>query len=71
MRAVEGPDGVAPPVPMLEAGQPPLAILVDYDGTIATTDVSDQVMAEFVTGAWEAEAATYDAGLMGSRRGAD
>ena len=36
----------APPVPPLADGSPPLAILVDYDGTIALTDVSDTVMAE-------------------------
>jgi 2-hydroxy-3-keto-5-methylthiopentenyl-1-phosphate phosphatase len=60
--------GVAPPVPPLGAGAPPLAILVDYDGTIARTDVSDTVMAEYVGGGWEAEAAAYDAGLIGSQR---
>ena len=63
-----GPEGVAPPVPPLVDGTPPVAILVDYDGTIALTDVSDSVMAEYVSGDWEAEAAAYDAGLMGSRR---
>ena len=63
-----GSDGVAPPVPPLLPGEPPLAILVDYDGTIALTDVSDTVMAEHVPGLWEAEAAAYEAGLMGSRR---
>jgi 2-hydroxy-3-keto-5-methylthiopentenyl-1-phosphate phosphatase len=69
-RGDRGDDGVgtAPPVSPLTPGEPPLAILVDYDGTIAQTDVSDTVMAEFVTGEWEAEAAAYDAGLMGSRR---
>ncbi len=56
------------PVPPLEPGQPPLAILVDYDGTIARTDVSDQLMAEFVTADWEAHVADYDAGRVGSRR---
>jgi 2,3-diketo-5-methylthio-1-phosphopentane phosphatase len=65
---VIGPDGVAPPVPPLLPGEPPLAILVDYDGTVALTDVSDTVMAEHMPGAWEAEAAAYDAGLSGSRR---
>ncbi len=60
--------GVAPPVPPLRDGDPPLAILVDYDGTIAQTDVSDTVMAEYVSGGWEAEVAAYDAGLLGSRR---
>lgn len=58
----------APPVPPLAAGALPLAILVDYDGTVSLTDVSDTVMAEHVGGGWEAEAAAYDAGLMGSRR---
>jgi 2-hydroxy-3-keto-5-methylthiopentenyl-1-phosphate phosphatase len=61
-------DGTAAPVPPLLPGQPPLAILVDYDGTIALTDVSDTVMAEHVPAIWESEAAAYDAGLMGSRR---
>jgi 2-hydroxy-3-keto-5-methylthiopentenyl-1-phosphate phosphatase len=41
---------------------------VDYDGTVALTDVSDTVMAEHVPGIWEAEVAAYDAGRMGSRR---
>jgi 2-hydroxy-3-keto-5-methylthiopentenyl-1-phosphate phosphatase len=60
--------GMAPPVPRLLSGEPPLAILVDYDGTVALTDVSDTVMAEHVPGIWEAEVAAYDAGRMGSRR---
>jgi 2,3-diketo-5-methylthio-1-phosphopentane phosphatase len=57
-----------PPIPPLGRDDPPLVILVDYDGTIALTDVSDTVMAEYVSGGWEAEAAAYDAGLIGSRR---
>jgi 2-hydroxy-3-keto-5-methylthiopentenyl-1-phosphate phosphatase len=61
-------DGAAPPVPPLLDGEPALAILIDYDGTVATTDVSDTVMAEYVHGAWEAEVAAYDAGLLGSAR---
>ena len=61
-------DGVAPPVPPLLPGDPPLAILVDYDGTVAVTDVSDTVMAAHVPGMWESEVAAYDAGQMGSRR---
>ncbi len=60
--------GVAPPVAALLPGELPLAILVDYDGTVALTDVSDTVMAEHMPGAWEAEVAAYDAGLAGSRR---
>ena len=61
--------GVRPiPVPPLRPGQPPLAILVDYDGTIARTDVSDTLMAEFVNAEWEARVADYDAGRVGSRR---
>jgi len=56
------------PVPALLPGKPPLALLIDYDGTIARTDVSDAIMARFVTAEWEARAADYDAGLIGSRR---
>jgi hypothetical protein len=33
-----------PAVPPLRPGQPPLAILVDYDGTIATQDVTDAIL---------------------------
>jgi 2-hydroxy-3-keto-5-methylthiopentenyl-1-phosphate phosphatase len=60
--------GPASPPPPLQPGDPPLAILIDYDGTIAQTDVSDTLMADFVTDEWEARAAEYDAGLAGSRR---
>jgi 2,3-diketo-5-methylthio-1-phosphopentane phosphatase len=60
--------GAAPPAPPLEPGVPPLAILVDYDGTVALTDVSDTVMAEHVPGEWEELARLYDEGRMGSRR---
>ncbi len=59
--------GAAPPVQPLESGAAPLAILVDYDGTIALTDVSDTVMAEHTNAAWEAMAARYDRGEIGSR----
>jgi 2-hydroxy-3-keto-5-methylthiopentenyl-1-phosphate phosphatase len=62
------PQGAAPPVAPLEPGAAPLAILVDYDGTIALTDVGDTLMAELKTRDWEAAAADYDAGLVGSRR---
>ncbi len=57
-----------PPIPPLRPGQPPLAVLVDYDGTIAQTDVSDAILAGFVTADWEAHVADYDAGRTGSRR---
>ncbi len=61
--------GVAPPIAPLEPGQPPIAILVDYDGTIALTDVSDSVMIEHVShDDWGRIVAAYDAGRMGSRR---
>jgi 2-hydroxy-3-keto-5-methylthiopentenyl-1-phosphate phosphatase len=65
---VSGAGETAAPVPPLLPGEPPLAILVDYDGTVALTDVSDTVMAEHVPGIWETEVAAYDAGRMGSRR---
>jgi 2-hydroxy-3-keto-5-methylthiopentenyl-1-phosphate phosphatase len=61
--------GAAPRVQPLLPGVPPIAFLVDYDGTIALTDVSDTVLAEHVSHAdWERIAAIYDAGRMGSRR---
>jgi 2-hydroxy-3-keto-5-methylthiopentenyl-1-phosphate phosphatase len=62
------PVGPSAPVPALERGRPPIALLVDYDGTIAQTDVSDALMAEFVNADWESHVAAYDAGIVGSRR---
>jgi 2,3-diketo-5-methylthio-1-phosphopentane phosphatase len=59
--------GLAPPITPPTDDAPPLAILVDYDGTISLADVTDVVMAEHVPGVWEEAAAAYDAGLMGSR----
>jgi 2-hydroxy-3-keto-5-methylthiopentenyl-1-phosphate phosphatase len=58
----------APAVPPLADGQPPMSILIDYDGTISLTDVTEQILAEHVAGVWEDEEANYDAGRMGSRR---
>jgi HAD superfamily phosphoserine phosphatase-like hydrolase len=46
-------------------------VLVDYDGTIALTDVSDTIMAENVGASaevWEAWTAEWEAGLTGSRQ---
>ena len=60
--------GRAAPVPPLVPGAPPIALLVDYDGAIAETDVSDTLMAAFVTSQWESAVAEYDAGRIGSRR---
>jgi 2-hydroxy-3-keto-5-methylthiopentenyl-1-phosphate phosphatase len=57
----------APSIPPLAEGEVPLAILVDYDGTIAITDVGDTVMADHVTADWEPIVAAYDAGVIGSR----
>ena len=54
--------------PPLEPGSAPLAILVDYDGTIALTDVGDMLNAELAPPGWEEANADYDAGLVGSRR---
>jgi HAD superfamily phosphoserine phosphatase-like hydrolase len=56
-----------PTVPPLVPGTPPLAMLIDYDGTISLTDVTDEVLAAHVPGVWEEAAARYDAGRMGSR----
>lgn len=61
------PPGAAPPVAPLVDGVPPIAILIDYDGTVSLTDVTDQVMARHVPGVWEEATARYDAALIGSR----
>ena len=54
-------------VPALRPGQPPLAILVDYDGTIARTDVSDEILRRFIGERYEQDDAAYAAGIAGSR----
>jgi 2,3-diketo-5-methylthio-1-phosphopentane phosphatase len=59
--------GPAPPPPPPGPGDLPLAILVDYDGTVALTDVSDTIMAEYVEGPWRELVERYDQGLVGSR----
>jgi 2,3-diketo-5-methylthio-1-phosphopentane phosphatase len=60
---------IDPAVPALRDGRPPLSILIDYDGTISLTDVTEQLLAQFVNEVvWEEAEASYDAGLMGSRR---
>jgi 2-hydroxy-3-keto-5-methylthiopentenyl-1-phosphate phosphatase len=58
----------APPIQPLRPGDAPLAILLDYDGTVAQTDVGDMVMAEHVTADWEPIVTAYDEGRVGSRR---
>lgn len=61
------PTDVAPIVEPPRDGEPPLSLLIDYDGTISLTDVTDVVMAEHLPGNWEESAALYDAGKIGSR----
>lgn len=55
-------------MPPLRQGDVPLSILVDYDGTIALTDVTDVLIAQFIPPdvAIEDES-RYEAGLVGSR----
>ena len=54
-------------IPRLEPGAPPLAILVDYDGTISRVDVSDKVMYTLVGDRVGSQDARYLAGEIGSR----
>ena len=59
---------VPPPVPPLRPGDVPLSILVDYDGTIALTDVSDTINAEHIPSERFAHLeGLYETGRMGSR----
>jgi len=55
------------PVPALLPGQPPLALLVDYDGTIATADVAEVIVERFAPDIFASDNAEYSAGLIGSR----
>ena len=66
---VPAPASAAAPaaVPPLRAGQPPLAILVDYDGTIATTDVTDAILRRFLGERYAQDDAAYSRGEVGSR----
>ncbi|MGD0122775.1 MAG: haloacid dehalogenase-like hydrolase [Candidatus Limnocylindrales bacterium] len=63
------PGAARPPVavPPLRPGRPPLAILVDYDGTIAQTDVADTILYRFIGERYTQDDEAYDAGLVGSR----
>ena len=54
-------------VPPLRDGQPPLAILVDYDGTIALTDVADAILVRYLGERLERDNAAYSTGEVGSR----
>jgi 2-hydroxy-3-keto-5-methylthiopentenyl-1-phosphate phosphatase len=54
-------------VPPLRQGQPPLALLIDYDGTIASVDVADQIILAFARDDFVADNADYEAGTIGSR----
>lgn len=57
-----------PPIPPLRPGDPPLAILVDYDGTIALTDVSDTITEAILPPDLEHELGVlYATGRAGSR----
>jgi 2,3-diketo-5-methylthio-1-phosphopentane phosphatase len=55
--------------PDLPASGVPVSFLVDYDGTISSTDVGDELMRRFVadTATVAAKDADYDAGRVGSR----
>jgi 2-hydroxy-3-keto-5-methylthiopentenyl-1-phosphate phosphatase len=58
----------SPPIPARQPGAPDLAILVDYDGTIALTDVSDTITGAMLPADLERELAVlYDTGRAGSR----
>jgi 2-hydroxy-3-keto-5-methylthiopentenyl-1-phosphate phosphatase len=66
-----GPAGgatpTAAPIPPLLHGQPPLALLVDYDGTISQVDVSEQLLTRFFARDWHDDDVDYAEGRIGSR----
>lgn len=55
--------------PVFAAGSVPVSFLVDYDGTISSVDVGDEMMDRFVDdrATIAAKDADYDAGRVGSR----
>jgi 2-hydroxy-3-keto-5-methylthiopentenyl-1-phosphate phosphatase len=55
------------PVPPLLPGQPPIALLIDYDGTIASVDVADQIIMAFLPGSFESDNEAYSDGRIGTR----
>lgn len=54
-------------IPPLRPGQPPLALLIDYDGTISQVDVSDKILYSLLGEAYAQDDAAYTSGLVGSR----
>lgn len=54
-------------IPPLAPGEPPIAILVDYDGTISQVDVSDRVTYTLIGEQVGHDDARYLAGEIGSR----
>jgi 2-hydroxy-3-keto-5-methylthiopentenyl-1-phosphate phosphatase len=57
----------SPSIPPLLRGQPPLAVLVDYDGTISLTDVSDKILYTLLGPSYALDDAAYTEGRVGSR----
>lgn len=54
--------------PGTRAGSAPVSFLIDFDGTISLTDISDAILARHAPGAeWKERDLLYDAGLIGSR----
>ncbi len=59
----------APAIPTFDPDGAPVSFLIDYDGTISSVDVGDELMRRFVPDAATVAAkdADYDAELVGSR----
>ena len=54
-------------IPPLRPSQPPLALLIDYDGTISQVDVSDKILYSLLGETYAQDDAAYTSGLVGSR----
>lgn len=58
----------SPGAPSTNAGSAPVSFLIDFDGTISLTDISDAILAAHARGTeWEERNLLYDNGLSGSR----
>jgi 2-hydroxy-3-keto-5-methylthiopentenyl-1-phosphate phosphatase len=68
MTSLSQPHGAAAaPIPPIQPGQPPLALLIDYDGTISQVDVSDKILYSLLGPSYAQDDAAYSGGLVGSR----
>ena len=66
MPPTDDPNALAPVAPLIP-GDPPVAMLIDYDGTISKVDVSELLLTRFFVADWHTDDVEYAEGRIGSR----